>query len=154
MKSPFLERGGMWVLLQAVLVVAIIGLGLGFHTAQLNRAIAVTGVIIMVAGVAFCAAGMLALGRQLTPFPKPLPQARLVRCGIYAYVRHPLYTSVFLGAIGWALLGQSWPALIVDFVFAAFLDVKARQEERLLQKQFPEYADYAKKTRRFIPRIY
>jgi protein-S-isoprenylcysteine O-methyltransferase Ste14 len=35
-----------------------------------------------------------------------------------------------------------------------FLDAKARYEERWLLRQFPEYAGYSERVRRFVPLIY
>jgi protein-S-isoprenylcysteine O-methyltransferase Ste14 len=40
------------------------------------------------AGAVFGIAGAIVLGRNRTVFPEPLPQARLVRSGIYSIVRH------------------------------------------------------------------
>jgi protein-S-isoprenylcysteine O-methyltransferase Ste14 len=112
------------------------------------------GIGCLVVGAGVGIAGALALGRSLTPFPQPLPQARLVRHGIYARLRHPLYTSVVFAAIGWALTWHSWPALLVACSLIPFFAAKARREEHWLQDRFPDYASYAKATWRFFPWIY
>jgi DNA-binding response OmpR family regulator len=57
-------------------------------------------------------------------------------------------------SIGWALVWGSWSGLVAALVLALFLDAKARREERWLQRQFPDYADYERKVRRFIPGVY
>ena len=108
----------------------------------------------MIVGAGIAIAGALALGRNLTPFPKPLEHAQLVRHGIYAVIRHPLYTSVISLAIGWALVWQSWPALLAAAVLVPFFHAKARREERWLRKKFPEHADYERRLHRFIPRLH
>ena len=108
----------------------------------------------MVVGAGIALAGALALGRNLTPFPKPTEQAQLVRHGIYAIIRHPLYTSVISVSIGWALVWQSWPALLVAVTLIPFFHAKVRYEECWLRQKFPEYADYEKRVRRFIPWLY
>lgn len=46
--------------------------------------------------------GTMALGRNLTPFPKPSVEAKLVQHGIYGLIRHPLYTAVICAALGWS----------------------------------------------------
>jgi protein-S-isoprenylcysteine O-methyltransferase Ste14 len=78
----------------------------------------------------------------------------MVQSGIYSWMRHPLYTSVICGTLGWSLIWQSWPALAASLVLALLLDAKARHEERWLRQQFPEYAKYEKRVRRFIPGVY
>ena len=57
-------------------------------------------------------------------------------------------------AIGWALVWQSWPALLVAAALIPFFAAKARREERWLREKFPEYAAYEQRVRRFIPGIY
>ena len=134
------------VLLAAVILLATFFRGGGFHPAAV---IAGAALLIIAAGVAL--AGALALGRNLTPLPKPGDQAQLVRHGIFSMIRHPLYTSVMAGAIGWALLWQSWAALVAAAFLIPFFLAKARREERWLRDKFPEYADYKRQVRGFIP---
>jgi protein-S-isoprenylcysteine O-methyltransferase Ste14 len=99
-------------------------------------------------------AGKISLGRNLTPFPKPLASTQLVQTGIYGLIRHPLYAAVFCGAFGWALVWRSWPALVAALALGPLFDAKARVEERWLRQQFPEYAGYEQRVRRFVPWVY
>jgi protein-S-isoprenylcysteine O-methyltransferase Ste14 len=154
MSNGFIQRGGWWVVGQFLLLLAIAGMDLTGHAAVKPLPIFLGGLVLIVAATFCSLAGLLALGRNLTPFPKPSAKTELVQHGIYALIRHPLYTSVFCAAVGWSLVWQSWPALAVSFVLAIFFDTKARHEERWLRQQFPEYADYERRVRRFIPWIY
>jgi len=139
---------GQGVLLTAVALLAVGFRGGGFPI------VVMTGIALMLVGASVALAGAMALGRNLTPFPKPADSAQLVRHGIYAVIRHPLYTSVIAVAIGWALVWQSWPALLVAAMLIPFFHAKAHHEERWLREKFPEYAEYEKRVRRFIPWIY
>lgn len=152
--TRFFQRGGAWVLGQSVLLGAVILLAVFFRGAAVHPVIVIAGAILMAVGAGVALAGALALGRNLTPFPKPTEQAKLVQHGIYAVIRHPLYTSVVLVSIGWALAWQSWPALLVAAALIPFFHAKARHEERWLREKFPEYADYERRVRRFIPSLY
>ena len=154
MKSMFLERGGAWVVGQAGMMLGVVGLSLFFHAGVRSLMVSALGAGCLVVGSAFGIAGAWALGRNLTPFPKPLLQAQLVRRGIYARIRHPLYTSVVFASIGWALVWHSWPALLAGLALAPFFGAKARREERWLCERFPEYIGYIRDTRRFIPWVY
>jgi len=97
---------------------------------------------------------MVALEGSRTAFPRPLPNAQLVQRGIYRHLRHPLYASVMLASLGWALLWQSGPSLLAALIAIPFFDAKARREERWLVEAFPEYAGYQQRVRRFIPWVY
>jgi protein-S-isoprenylcysteine O-methyltransferase Ste14 len=154
MKQGFFERGGLWVAGQTVLMIGVVGLSLLYHAKNWNLSVLSLGIGCLVVGAGIGIAGAWALGRSLTPFPQPLPQAQLVRHGIYARLRHPLYTSVMFASVGWALAWHSWPALLGACFLIPFFAAKARREERWLQDRFPDYASYAKATWRFFPWVY
>jgi protein-S-isoprenylcysteine O-methyltransferase Ste14 len=65
-----------------------------------------------------------------------------------------LYTAVFCGALGWALVCASWPALAAALCLGPFLNAKASIEERALRERFPDYEAYQAQVKRFIPGIY
>ena len=147
----FFQRGGGWVLAQSAMLGGIILLPVFFRGRTFPTMMVIPGAVLLLIGAGISLAGALALGRNLTPFPKPGAQAHLVRHGIYAVIRHPLYTSVISAAIGWALIWESWPALTVAAVLIPFFHAKARHEERWLREKFHEYADYERRVPRFIP---
>ena len=149
--TRFIQRGGAWVLGQGVLLGALVLLAIFSRQGEFPLVAVIAGAALMIVGMGVLLAGALALGRNLTPFPKPAEQAQLVRHGIYAVVRHPLYTGVISVSVGWALTWQSWPALGVAITLIPFFHAKARHEERWLRKKFTEYADYEKRVHRFIP---
>jgi protein-S-isoprenylcysteine O-methyltransferase Ste14 len=119
-----------------------------------NRAAFLAGSILIVCGAYLGIAGKIALGRNRTIFPRPLPDSELIQDGIYRRVRHPLYASLmFLGA-GWALVWASVPAAFAEVAMVVFLDRKARHEEAWLAATFEHYREYAARVRRFVPGIY
>lgn len=135
-------------------MLAVIVLALRFPGSGHWVGMFVPGAVLLGVGAIVGLLGAIGLGRGLTPFPKPAPDMRLVQNGIYAIIRHPLYTSVMAAALGWALVWQSWPALLVGLALIPLLDLKSRREERWLREQFPEYSEYAKRVHRFIPWVY
>ncbi|ACD89554.1 conserved hypothetical protein [Chlorobium limicola DSM 245] len=90
----------------------------------------------------------------LTPLPYPVDHNRLVTTGVYGMVRHPLYSSQLFAAFGWSIFSISLSHLLLLVVAFLFFSYKASKEERWLTQRHPEYADYAKKVRKFIPWIY
>ena len=154
MSDDFIQRGGLWVLGQGVLLAAIIAGGILCRNQWHSLTLTLCGACLLLIAVGCGLAGTISLGRNLTPFPKPPAGTRLVTSGIYGFIRHPLYTAVFSAAVGWALVWRSWPALAAALALAPFFDAKARREERWLRQQFPEYAGYEQRVRRFVPWIY
>lgn len=105
-------------------------------------------------GAVFGVGGAVALGDCLTIFPRPTEGCRLVRHGVYRWVRHPLYTSLILLAAGWSLFWWSWPTFASSLALVVFLNAKAAREEGLLRERFPEYGAYCDRVKRFIPGVF
>lgn len=79
-------------------------------------------------------------------------QGRVVKSGVYKYIRHPQYTGFLLLSLGMLLEWATLP-LIIMFPFMIWLYVRlAKREERDMIAEFgEEYAQYMKQTKRFIP---
>ena len=151
---PPVDRGAVWVWTQSVLMAAVVAAGPVWPgTWHHHFALTVGGLLFAAAG-ALGIAGVVQLGANRTPFPRPRDGSRLIENGVYAYVRHPLYVSVILASLGWALLFQSGPALVLALILLPFFDAKARREERWLREMFPSYVDYARRVKRFVPGVY
>ena len=80
--------------------------------------------------------------------------AILIENGPYTYIRHPMYLSVILVALGLLINDYSTPRLIAFIIINGALFWKIQYEERLLHRHFSTYKDYSKKTTRLIPFIY
>ena len=75
--------------------------------------------------------------------------------GPFRLLRHPIYMGLNLLSLGTAI----WVPTVI--VWAAFVlmavgsDLRARSEETLLAQAFgPVYAEYCRRTKRFIPGLY
>ena len=150
-------RGEGWVAIQVLLLLAVATAGFAAGETWTGWAAmigTVLGTLLLGAGGVLFTWGVLGLGRNLTPMPRPLDGASLVESGAYALVRHPLYGGLSLGAFGWALLSASPAALLLAGVLMAFFDLKSRREEAWLVTQYAGYADYSGRTERLIPWIY
>jgi protein-S-isoprenylcysteine O-methyltransferase Ste14 len=78
---------------------------------------------------------------------------RLITNGPYAYIRHPLYTALFLGYLGTLLALQSWMLAVCFPVFVASYLVFAREEEGVMERGFgAAYETYRNETGMFLPR--
>lgn len=118
-------------------------------------ALTVLGLALMLAGAALAIGGVLRLGSNLTPLPYPRDCSSLVESGAYAIVRHPIYSGLILGALGWALRVHGPLTLLYALALFAFFDVKSRLEERWLAEKFgDQYEAYRRRVRKLIPWLY
>jgi protein-S-isoprenylcysteine O-methyltransferase Ste14 len=84
-----------------------------------------------------------------------IPEARkLATGGPYRVVRHPLYLFEIMAALGALAAAPGLISALSMVVFVGMQMVRAGYEERLLAGAFPEYADYARRTRRLIPFVW
>lgn len=117
--------------------------------ALLLRAI---GMVIFLGGLGTAVAGRLQLGENWADIEDGSLQSQhtLITSGIYAYIRHPIYTGDILLVVGLELALNSWLVLLA-FVPLLFSLRQARAEETVLSKSFPEYDRYRRRTKMFIP---
>lgn len=79
----------------------------------------------------------------------------LVRHGPFAWIRHPFYTSYFLGWVSVAVLLQTWTSGLLAAAMCLFYATAAFQEERLLASSplAADYATYRAEVGMFVPRL-
>jgi len=152
--ESFSGRGGAWVVAQLIVMTAWLVLTPKGHKLTDSALGRFAAAVLLSGGAVAGVSGGLVLGKSLTPFPKPLAQAQLVRRGIYSIMRHPIYAGLIALSFGWANLWGSGRGVVLALIQAVLLDIKARREKRWLREKFPDYDEYAMKVRRLIPWIY
>src|SRR6202051_4652841 len=95
--------------------------------------------------------GLLYLRRSLSIIPEA---RRLVTGGPYRLIRHPLYAAEIIAAFALVLARPGLWATLTLAPFIAVQMLRARFEEGLLSRVFPEYRRYAARTRRLIPLVW
>lgn len=79
----------------------------------------------------------------------------LVSTGIYAYIRHPLYSSLLLLTWGIFFKAPNLISSILALLSTFFLFLTATRDERECIQYFGQaYRDYIQKTKRFIPYLF
>ncbi|MFW9936103.1 MAG: methyltransferase family protein [Candidatus Thorarchaeota archaeon] len=80
---------------------------------------------------------------------------KLVKSGIYSYIRHPIYLSFNLFCIGFNMILLDWLLLILYIIGGIGLYFQAIDEENILLEYFgDEYRDYMKNTGRFFVKFH
>jgi protein-S-isoprenylcysteine O-methyltransferase Ste14 len=151
-------RGEGWVVAQSVLfaIIAVAGVrDLVEHgPASWGSALSLVGIVAIVVGGGTVARGIWDLRSGLSPFPKPIAGAPLVESGAYRLIRHPIYSGLVLGAIGWGFVTGSILSIAAAALLFLLFAGKSHHEEAWLTAIHPEYRAYQRRTKRLIPWIY
>lgn len=79
----------------------------------------------------------------------------VISTGLYAVVRHPMYTASTVMFLALPLVLGSWYALIPFALYPVIMVVRIRGEEKLLTAELAGYEEYTRKVRyRLIPFIW
>jgi len=79
----------------------------------------------------------------------------VVSDGLYGVVRHPMYAVTLLLFLSMPLVLGSAPAFLVFLAYPAIITKRIRNEEDVLTKELPGYAEYMQKVRwRLIPFVW
>ena len=82
------------------------------------------------------------LGRNLSPFPKPINNSSLVTKGIYRFTRHPMYYSLIFISFGVFITKLSIYYLFLSTSLIFIIKFKIALEEQYLKNKFKNYLLY------------
>jgi protein-S-isoprenylcysteine O-methyltransferase Ste14 len=121
------------------------------------------GTLVSFLGLALYVGGwwILTLAMKVNPFAVPVVRLqeerhqRVIDTGIYAVVRHPMYTGFAPFAIGPALWLGSYPAALLAIIPIVVLAVRSVFEEQFLKRELKGYEAYTEEVRyRLIPFVW
>ena len=82
------------------------------------------------------------LGKNLSPFPRPIINSDLVTKGIYRFTRHPMYYSLIFISFGVFITKLSIYYLFLSLSLGLIIKFKIALEEQYLNNKFKNYLLY------------
>ena len=118
-----------------------------------QAALTAAGLALTVLGLAVNLKGRWDLGRNWANQATVYEAQTLVDRGVFGWVRHPLYASLFAMFYGSALVYRNVAvAAATSLIFVPAMWYRARQEEVLLAAHLPDYDAYRRRVGMFLPR--
>ena len=115
-----------------------------------NKITRLAALFLIIAGAVPFVWGHINIGR---PSHMPSIDDALVSDGLYAYVRHPIYSGGMVLLIGLMLMRPSITWALGCVLAIIWLVIQARLEEMDLLQRIPSYRDYMLTVPRFFPRM-
>ena len=146
----------MWISIIVSISVAVAVMIYIYAPLSGSHFIGYSGILLIVSGAIIRFTAIRTLGKFFTVDLALHDGQRLVKDGLYKYLRHPSYTGSLLSFIGLGVSFNNWISLLVLIIpiLASFL-YRINTEERLMIERFgSEYGEYKKVTKRLIPFIY
>ena len=114
-----------------------------------------TGVAITAIGIAVAIAARVRLGGNWSGSVAVKQDHELIQTGMYAWVRHPIYSGLVLAAFGSAIyVGRVGCLLGMAVVVIAFR-AKSLLEESFMEREFGErYSEYKQRVKALIPFVW
>lgn len=138
------------LVLQPVLIPA-----LSFHIVEpLGSFFQLLGIVLIIESLALHLWARVHLGQYYAERVEVQPKHQVIETGPYKHVRHPVITSFFGIAAGLFFVNPALTTLAACAYALWDFTRAAKQEEALLSTSLPGYADYARQTPRFLPRLW
>jgi len=106
-----------------------------------------TGILIIIIALIIMLVAVKDLGRNLSPFPRPITKGKLVTTGIYRFTRHPMYYSLIFISVGVFIINLSIYHLFLLISLALIIKLKIALEEKYLTNKFQNYLIYKNEVR-------
>ena len=109
---------------------------------QVNTFSYLIGVLIIIIAFIIMSFAIKDLGKNLSPFPKPVKNSNLVTSGIYRFTRHPMYYSLIFISFGVFMTKLSFYYLFLSISLGLIIKFKITLEEQYLKNRFKNYLLY------------
>ena len=100
------------------------------------------GFLIIIIALIILLVAIKDLGRNLSPFPRPINNSNLVTTGIYRFTRHPMYYSLIFISFGVFIIKLSIYYLFLSISLGLIIKFKIALEEQYLNYKFKNYLLY------------
>ena len=105
------------------------------------------GFLIIIIALIILSVAIKDLGRNLSPFPRPIKNSNLVTKGIYRITRHPMYYSLIFISLGVFITKLSIYYLFLSISLGLIIKFKIALEDQYLKNKFKNYLLYKNKVK-------
>ena len=140
--------------LSFIVTFGVCGLDYRFGWSNISFAIIIIALVIMLVGFALFVITLM-YNRFASRVVEIQSGQKVIDTGVYAVVRHPMYTAAVTMFFASPVVLGSWWAIIPMLIFCVGIVFRILNEEKVLRDGLDGYSEYIKKVRyRLIPFIW
>lgn len=109
--------------------------------------------LVLILGLIEVIWAFMQLRNFISVWPTPTDNSELVTWGVFAIVRHPIYSGIILITSGYAFYTADLYKLLISLALVILFYFKSAYEEKRLSERFKVYARYKKRVGRFFPKL-
>lgn len=111
------ERGEGWLAAQVLVTIFV----LSEVPIVISLLFRLSSLLLAATGVSLMLGSLWELREFFSPFLVPLSQSRLIRSGVYEYLRHPMYGGLVLLCLGLSIFSNNCDKLFLTIILASLL---------------------------------
>jgi protein-S-isoprenylcysteine O-methyltransferase Ste14 len=150
--DSFAERYGRRLSTPVFIVLVLAIVGLVYTRSLLARGPA--AIALQAAAILLMIWARIAFGIRSFHYAANPTEGGLVTTGPYRFLRHPIYAAILLFLWAGIATNLSPVSVAPGLVATAMLFLRMVFEESLVRQRYPEYADYARRTKRLVPFLF
>lgn len=114
----------------------------------------ILGSILIISGIIIRGLAIKRLGKFFSRDIENWEEQKIIKSGIYKYIRHPAYTGNIIQITAFPLVLNLYYSLLLSLITITGFLWRIKVEEKFLVDKLPEYKEYMEKTKRLIPKIW
>lgn len=128
-------------------------MGISIETGSLQKAFFIMGLSLLISGFIIRTTAIKMLGAHFTATVQITNKHKLIKNGLYKFIRHPSYLGAFLTFFGISIILESLLGLIIAVVsMMVAYHVRISLEEKTLPHYFgKDYETYQRRTKKMFP---
>ena len=113
------------------------------------------GIVIAIAGFALVLVAQVQMGASWRIGVDPSERTSLIKKGIFAVVRNPIFSGISVFAVGFSILVPNVLSILGLLLGIVGLELQVRwvEEPYLLRTHADAYSEYAHRVGRFVPAV-
>ncbi len=151
------DRGSGFLITADVIVSVLVSLiFLHYNILIIHFPVVYAGLSLFFAGIIIRQSSVYTLGTYFSLHIRALEHHKIIKKGLYKYIRHPQYLGIILSTIGFSTTFGSMPAILLTLIITGWVfHYRMNVEEDFLKNKLgKDYEDYIGKTKRIIPYLY